>query len=345
MTKPINIETKAKLSTLIILILGGLGSCFLSYYLTSISLESEYPQIGWLILGLFFGVFGLFSIFSIWQLKKYDFDGEKLIVKSIFNTPKKVIYVRDIKSYNEIEKKTTSGKWNDLTIFTDNQKEKISSSAVSNYQQLKRALTKGIQRDEYSERLWSYKVNKRYGIGLAVIGFLCSIGGLNGYLKKDVEIQPKQLITLTATIAETPKIERGKGSRWINLKLREYPKFNFKIDGIRFYAANSHEIVAEIKANNQIELSILKDTYDKKISRTKELTFLGKTVNYDQITVNGLRKGDKTYLRLEDINEKQKEDSTGIGFWLFFTVCIGITLSGINLATRKKPVAIKTYEQ
>ena len=212
MNKPIEIKTKTKLSTLIILILGGIGSCFLSYYLTSKSLESEYPQIAGLVLGLFFGAFGLLSIFSIWQLKKYDFDGEKLTVKSIFNTPKKVIYVRDIKSYNEIEKENKSGKWNDLTIFTDKQKEKISSSTISNYQQLKRALTKGIQRDEYSENLWSYKVNKRFGIGFIIIGLLFSIGMLKVYSKKDLEIQPEQLTTIKATVTETPEIDRRKSS-------------------------------------------------------------------------------------------------------------------------------------
>ena len=108
---------------------------------------------------------------------------------------------------------------------------------------------------------------------------------------------------------------------------------------IRFHAANSSAIVAEFKANDQIELDILKDTYDKKISQTTDLTFIDKTVNYNQITVNGLRKEGKPYLRLENINKEQKEDSTGYGFWILFTVGIGITLSGIYLITRKKPAA------
>ena len=111
------IETTTKISTLIVLILGAIGFNFLSYYLTSHALRSEYPQMAGLVLGLLFGVLGLGSFFSIWQLKKYDFDGEKLTVKSIFNTSKKIIYVRDIKSYNEIEKENKSGTWKDLTIF------------------------------------------------------------------------------------------------------------------------------------------------------------------------------------------------------------------------------------
>lgn len=345
MSNPINIKSKTRFSFLIILVIGGIGFCLISYYLISSSLEYEFVQITELIFGLFFGAFGLLSISVIWFLKKYEFDGEKLIVKSIFNTPKKAIYVKDIKSYNEIEKENKSGKWKDLTIFTDRHKETISSSNISNYYQLKSALTKGLIRNEYSERLWSYKVNKRFGIGFIIFGLLFSIGMLKVYSKKDIEIQPEQLTTLKATITKTPEIERRKSSRWINLKLEEYPKFNFNISGIRFHASNSSAIVAEIKANDQIELDILKDTYEKKISQTKDLTFTDKTVNYNLITVYGLRNEGKTYLRLKKINHEHKKDYSGIGFWIFLSLGIAIFSFGIYLITRKKPAANNVHKQ
>ena len=66
----------------------------IGFYLSSKSLEGEYPKIGLLILGLFFGAFRLFPIIVIWTMEKFEFDGEKLIVKSIFNTSKKIIYHR-----------------------------------------------------------------------------------------------------------------------------------------------------------------------------------------------------------------------------------------------------------
>lgn len=339
MNKPINIETKTKLSTLIILIFGGIGLCFLSYYLTSVSLDSEYPQIAGLVLGALFGVFGLLSIFSVWQMKKYEFDGDKLIVKSIFNTTKKIIYKNDIISYNEIQKETESSKWKDLTIFTSKRKEKISSFTISNYHELKVALTRGIDRNEYSEKLWAYKVHKRFGIGFIILGLSFLIGMLSVYSEKDREIIPDQLTTITVTIVKTPEIERRKSSRWIDLKVEEYPNFTFEIDGIRFHASDSDEIVTDLKARDRIELDILKDTYLKKISQTKDLSFLDKTVNYSFISVNGLRKDGKVYLKLEDINQEHKEDSVGFGFWTFLLVGIGITTSGIYFTTRKRPAA------
>jgi F0F1-type ATP synthase membrane subunit c/vacuolar-type H+-ATPase subunit K len=52
-------------------------------------------------------------------------------------------------------------------------------------------------------------------------------------------------------------------------------------------------------------------------------------VNYNFITINGLRKGEKVYLALNRINEEHESDSTGFGFWTFFLVGIGIMGSGI----------------
>lgn len=334
MNKPIIIETRTKFSTLILLILAALFFGFLSYYLTSKSFESEYPQIGSLIIGLFFGVFGLASVFSILLLKNYHFDGKKLIVKSIFNITKKVIYVKDIKNYNEIEKENKYVKWKDLTIFTNKQKEKISSLSIPNYYQLKSTLTKGVKRDEYSESFWAYKVNKRYGIGFVIFGLLFTSAMINNYSNRELKIQPEELTTIIAFIVETPEIEDGR----INLRIADYPKFKFHISGVRFSASYANSIVTEIKAKDKIEIDIFKDICDKKLIKSKALTFKDKTVNYEFITVNGLRKGSRSYLSLEDINVEHYKDSTGFGFWIFLTAGIGIALSGVYVLIRNRPV-------
>lgn len=345
MNEKINIESNIKYSTLIILILGGIGFSFLSYYLTSKSLEADYPQIAGLILGLFFGVFGLLSIISIWQLNKYEFDGERLIVKSIFNTPKTTIYTNSIRSYNEIDKENKHIKWKDLTIFTDRHKIKISSSTISNYHKLKSALTKGIERDEHSEKLWLYKVNKRYGVGFIIIGLLFSIGMLNIYSNHNKEITSDEISIIIGTVSDTLEIDRKNSSKWINLKIKEHPEYVFEISGIRFEASLSNEIVNEIFPGDKIKLSILTDTYQKKITKTKELTFIDKSVNYHFITTNGLSKDGKDYLLLETINQEHKIDSKGWGFWVLLLVGVSILSSGVYLITRKMPAANTVYSK
>lgn len=341
MERPLFIKTKIRTFVPLTLIGGGLGFLWISYYLISESLKPEFPQLALLVLSIFFGLFGLLSIISLWSLKKYEFDGEKLLVKSVFNTARKIIYVKDIKSYNEIVKGSDSYKRHDLTIFTEKHKETISSSAFYKYKQLKSELTMGIERDEHSERLWSYKVNKRFGIGFIIFGLLLSIILWAGDFKNE-KIHSSELTTIKATIAETPQIAQGKSSKRISLKLLEYPEFKFNISGNRFYASHSDAIVGEISANDIIELDIRTDTYEKKITKTKDLTFVDKSFNYQVIAVNGLRKNGTSYLSIEDINREQELDSTyykPIGLSIVIGFVILFTSFGIYYVTRKKPVA------
>jgi hypothetical protein len=343
MTTQQTIKSTLKISTIVILTLGGIGMLFLCYYLTTVSLNSEYPQIAGLVLGSLFGVIGLFSILSLLTFETLEVDNEKLVVKSILQYPKKIIYLRDIISYNEIEKENKSGKWFDLTIFTQTGKYKISSSVISNYHQFKPILTKGKLRNTHSENLWQYKTTKYWGTAFIIIGSLFLFGFWNIYNNRDNEILPQQLTTIKVTVSNDLEIDRRKSSRWVNIKTKEFPTFVFELTGNSFYAANSQQFVDNVGKEDKIEIDILTDTYEKKLTKTKPLTFWDKTVNYHLIGVFGLRDKNQTYMTLDALNAEHKSDSTSWGFWLFVLVGLGITGSGIYFVTaNKKPAANST---
>lgn len=316
---------------------------FLCYYLTTISLNSEYPQIAGLILGGFFGLIGIFSLLSLLTLETLELDSERLVVKSILQYPKKTIYLRDIISYNEIEKENKSGKWFDLTIFTQTENYKISSSVISNYHQFKPILTKGKPRNIHSEKLWQYKTTKYFGIAFVIIGSLFLYGFWNIYKNKDKTILPQQLTTIKVIVSNELEIDRRKSSRWVNIKTKEFPTFVFELTGNSFYAANSQQFVANVRKGDIIEIDILTDTYEKKLIKSKTPTFWDKTVNYNFISIYGLRDFNQTYLTLNDLNNEKKSDSTSWGFWLLVIVGLCITSSGIYLLTvNRKPAANST---
>lgn len=337
------IKSKSKTSNAVILIIVGVLFCGLSYYFIFDSLKHEYPQLVGLVFGVLFGLLGLLFIFSIWLLNNYECDGEKLIVKSIFNSPKKIIYIKEINSFNEIEKRNRYTTYKDLTIFTDKHKQKISSSSISNYIELKTALIKGKVRDQYSEKIWAHKFYRRFGIVLIAIGVLFILGMVLVNSKRDERITSNHLTTIQGTIAEPLKISRNKSSRWLNIKLKEYPKFVFELRGDRFHASRSDAIITEIFPGNQVEIDIFTDTYEKKITKTKEMTFSDKTMYYNQITVNGLKKSDEIYLASNSINIVQEKKSTG-GNWMILFVGLAFAGSGIYYITKKKPSAAKTNE-
>jgi len=336
MTTQKTIKSKFKVSTILISIIGGIAMLLLGFYLAKTSLNSEYPQIAGLILGSFFGLIGLISLLGLMTYETLELDHEKLRVKSILQFPKKTIYFRDIISYNEIK----SGKWFDLTIYTSTENHKISSSLISNYYQFKQILTKGKPKNTNSEKLWEYKKSKYIGIAFIIVGSLFLYGFWNIYNNREKVILPQQLSTIKVTVSNELEIGRRKSSRWINIKTKEFPKFVFELAGNSFHASNSQQLIANVGKDDTIEIDILSDTYEKKIIKSKPLTFWDKTINYNFISICGLRDSNQEYLALHNLNNEKKSDSASWAFWLFVIIAIGITSSGIYLLTKnKKPAA------
>jgi len=121
------------LSYLLIFLSSGLGMFWVCYYLTSEALKEPYPQIAGIVLGGVFGLFGFLSLIAIYSLDSVFIYSNRLIVKSIFGNTKKVIYLRDITTWTEIEKESKYMNWTDLTIYTNRTKYKLSSSIYNNY--------------------------------------------------------------------------------------------------------------------------------------------------------------------------------------------------------------------
>jgi hypothetical protein len=223
------VKSNLKISTILILVFGGIGMLSLGYYLITISLNSEYPQIAGLIFGSFFGLVGLISLLSLLILETLELDNEKLVVRSLLKFPRKTIYLHEIVSYCETEKEIKSGKLFDLTIFTQTESYTISSSTISNYQEFKPNLIKGKPRNTHSEDLWQYKKTKYFGIAFIIIGSLFLYGFWNIYNNKDKVILPEELTTMKFTVTNELEIDRSKSSRWVNIKTKEYPDFIFEL--------------------------------------------------------------------------------------------------------------------
>jgi len=335
------LKSTLKISTILILVFGGMGMLFLGYYLITISLDTEYPQIPGLILGCFFGLVGLISLLSLLILETLELDNEKLVVRSLLKFPKKTIYLQEIVSYSETEKEIKSGKLFNLTIFTQTETYTIYSDAISNYHEFKPILTKGKPRNTHLEDLWQYKKIKYFGIAFIIIGSLFLYGFWNIYNNKDKVILPEELTTMKITVTNKLEIHKSKSSRWVKIKTKEYPSFIFKLSANNFLASDAQQFVTNVRKGDIIEMDILTDTYEKKLTKSKQLTFWDKTVNYNLISVYGIRDINQSYLTLKALNIRHKSVSTSLAFWLLVLVVLGIISSGIYLLSKNsKPTAI-----
>jgi hypothetical protein len=335
------IKSKLKYGNIIIVVLGGFGTFFLSYYLTNNALSNEYPQIAGIILGTFFGVFSFICFYSVYNLNILILSQDKLKVNSIFGNTKKVIRLNEILSFNEIEKQTKHNKWKDLTIFTQYSKLKISSGNIENYYLFKNKLTSGKRRNLESEIEWARKSNRKFGIGFLILGILFSIGMFNVFKNRNQELSPNEITSIEGKITNEVEITKGnKGKRSIEIRIEQFPDFKFNLSGNSYYASNSKNYLAKVTKGDLISIDLKTDTYLKKLTKEKELDFWDKTVNYKLISVYGLRDENYTYLTLEKYNERRKSDSSSWGFWVFLILSLSITGSGLwFLWISKKPVA------
>lgn len=322
------------LSSFLIYLLGGLGMFLVCYYLISYALKDPYPQIAGIILGCFFGLIGLLCLNAIYSLESILIYSDHIKFKSIFGNTKKVIYLKDITTWTEIEKESKYSKWTELTIYTERNKFKLSSSIYNNYPQLKSFLVKGKTRDLQIQNSW-FRLNILYfTIGFIILGCFFIYKAYHIYLNKDNEIKYSELHTITDVITNKAEIQKGsKGSRLIRIKLKSYPSFSFNIGGNGYLATYSSDYVANVNIGDTLNVDIMKDEYQMKISKENQLGFLDKSVNYSFISVYGLRDRNRTYLTLSDLNNVHKRD-TPIGIWLFGFVGLFVLGCGLYVLTK-----------
>jgi len=305
----------------------------IAYYLVSIALEPEYPQIIWLILGAFFGIVGSLCLFSLLNLEIFELDDEKLVIKSILKIPKKIFFLRDIVGYNEIQKVNKYGTWHDLTIFTKKDKHLLSSSVIFNYEEFKEILIKDKPRNFESEETWEQQTSRNFGIGFIIVGLLFSYFAWLLFNKEVTVIKPADLTTIKATISDNLSISSSKSSRSVHIHIDEHPKFSFDISSMNFGATYAEELVAEVRKGDTVQIDLQTDDYTKKISKTAPLTFWDKTLSYNHIEIYGIRQGNKNFVSLEALNKIYQNEASyrwvsvlifgGLAFW---TIYFGIFL-------------------
>src|SRR5262245_56914224 len=117
MTRYFPIRSEPKLSSILILLVGGIGGLLRGYHFLSQALVPEYPQLFELVVGAASGGTGAAALLALLFYEKLELDTEKLGVRSIFNTTKKTIYIKDIVRYSESVTRNRAGQAESLTVF------------------------------------------------------------------------------------------------------------------------------------------------------------------------------------------------------------------------------------
>jgi intracellular septation protein A len=339
--KPV-IETKKSYGTLIILIIGFIGTGLIAYYLINKSLSMRYYQIGGFIGGAIFGLFCLLSLISIFLIDNLKVFNDRLIIYSSLGFVKRTILFRDISKWTEIEKETKYTKWKDLIIYYADSQYKISSSAYKNYEKIKYNVTKGKRKDEIEIDKWLKRVSFRYSIFFILFGVLVLFGAYwlhNSRLDK----KDKNFIRIAGILDNKPEIKKGsKGSRYVQIILREYPEFKFSISGVAYSQMYASDYTKYVNQGDTIFVTVDELVASKKLFRTSTLEYLDKHYGWDRISVYGVSDTKRNYLSLDDYIYKDKNEGS-ILFWIFIFVGFGFIIYGLYKLNKIKPVANTRY--
>lgn len=241
-----------------------------------------------------------------------------------------------ITAWKEKQYSTKYNSYSKLILYTNKGKIRIPSSGYSNFNLLSEALIRGKKEIPNNTKVLTSSEKKKDDKKVALVFIVIASGffawAIYDGTKKVVEMSPLDLAFITDAVSEKPYIVGGKGSHYIRIKLKNYPNFNFDVDGVAYKATAATDFVNNTEVGDTITLDIKLEEYEKKIERSKQLNYLDKSDNYAFISVYGLSDKDYFYLSLVDYNAKKKSDDK-IGFWgaiiagLFF---VGAAIYGLK---------------
>jgi hypothetical protein len=278
-------------------------------------------------------LFDLWLISRIFSFDSYIISSTKIKVISIFGYTKKVINIDDFISWSEIEKSNNRINWKELALSTSEFEIKINSSYYFNYEQMKDAVTRGLEEDLSKTLVYSRKINlffSFFSFFIAILFFFFCYQSFNNYNK---EIKEFQLIEIVDQV-ENITISRGK-SKSLDIKLINNPSYQFEINSVSLSATYLNDFNANVKVGDTVFIKISNEIYKSKITKEKKPKFWDRSINYFFIEIFELRDKNQSYLNLADLNMKIKEDSK-IGLFLFFGIALFFTIVGIYYLKSKK---------
>ncbi len=165
-------------------------------------------------------------------------------------------------------------------------------------------------------RKWSF-----FNHSASVLALVCFIVSIVLLLNREKQYSSDYVEIALTQVNNSEIRTSGKGDRHIQIQTKEYPKYSFKISGIAFENLHSDYYVNKVKQGDTLFVEISKEAYDKKITKTKSLSFRDKTVNYHFITVCGLKHRDIELLSINRYEHAQENNSIWSAFFFIAVGC------------------------
>lgn len=312
------IRAKFKLSSTIILSLGAIGFSILGFSFIKPMFEHRYLQLFDLTFFLLSVSVAIVSLYYLLKNEVITIENNELIQESFFGILKKKYPISELNSYTAIRKENKYLQWEDLDLYFKTGKTRITSSNVNldSYYKVKKHLTSGLKENDKEKIKWENRNIRRFGLGFILFWslFLLIFVKQDNHGKRIVDLETS--VQVSGVLQNKLKIKSGRrNSKSMEFNLIEYPNFNFKLNRPELTALNIDQLLNTVNKGDTISIRLWKDTFDKKIIETEQLSFTDKHINYHQIDVLGIVKNKADFMPKEKVNKVRSEFHTNENFY------------------------------
>jgi len=267
--------------------------------------KDGYLQLGATIMATLFGAFATVCFIGAYCTGAIAVYSDRIVRYSILRNIIKTVYLGEISSWAEVE--SENKRQRHIAIRTAKRTITI-DHLETGYNDLKEYLSQ-LQAGErfiasdstHAQVRQNKKANKIvYGILYVSLGLYCLFGyaALKDYIFPNSDFDDLSLSEVSGVAASPPDVYKSGSSRWVRVKLTNYPKYTFEINSSAFDATATE--VREIKAGDSVFLGIERSEYKKKISKEQPMGFWHKTDLPDKISIYELADSKYQYLSLEN---------------------------------------------
>lgn len=336
------IKAKFKLSSILILSLGAVGFALLGFFFLKPIFNHRYIQIVDLSLFLFSAFIAIASLYYLLKNEVINIENNTLKKTSFFGIVQKEFLISELKTYTAIRKENKYLQWEDLDLYFNRGKARITSSNLNldSYYKIKEHLISGIVENKKEKQKWENRNLRRFGIGFVIVWSLFILLFIQQDYNGNRIINSKSTIEISGKLVNQPKLKTGRrNKKSIEIELKEYPSFNFKLNGSELKALKTDEFFKNVNKEDGVSIKVWKDIYEKKISGTKQLLFSDKHFNYHQIDILGIIKNNKDFIPEKQVNKYRKKFHTkgnfyGLMAFAFFGIGVGIYLLILSIKAR-----------
>ena len=308
-----------------IILFGAFVLSFLSYKNLDKINNGYHADNSALIVGIVLESIALFLFYMLLSINLLLYRNEVLYVYSIFGFLKHKIERNKILYWSESAKQNKYSQWYELTLYLPNKHYKITSSLYKNYYSLRHVLIMEKKRNVQAEKK-AEKIGERItaicfiGFGLFMLAF-----GIYSLINRGSNLAKQDLMTIKKPVISEVNISSSRSSHWIDLKLKDYPGFYFKIDNAAYKACAIQEFITKVKSGDTLSIGISRKDFahcQQDLSSEKIWT---EGDNIEDINVYALTDTHRNYLTFEAFKKAQYDSDfdsflTGIILGIIFSL-------------------------